>query len=164
MIAWWWHCQSTKRRAIGVALRRRTFRALANEGRVHLKFGGLDADVSPCLQSSEAERKTMAEDHLEAFIEEANRQCISRGYHPTVFQVMRQRHGTVMAISKLVESGEIQSGFRRLKELGIPGWSIEAAVVKFPDRFTSSTRECAEFRLTASGVSLLELTQPTLSA
>lgn len=60
---------------------------------------------------------------------------------------MRQRHGTVKAISKLVESGDIQSGFKRLNSLGLIDWTIEAAVTKFPEEFSPTTLECAEFRL-----------------
>jgi hypothetical protein len=86
-------------------------------------------------------------DPLEAFIGEAVRQCVRHGYHPTVFRQMRERHGTVTAITKLVESGEVQSGFKRLKQLGMLDWSIETAITKFPERFTSTARECAEFRL-----------------
>ena len=89
----------------------------------------------------------MAEDELEAFVDEGIRQSVLRGYHPHVFVAMRHRHGTVDAITKLVESGDIQSGFKRLKKLGILEWSIEAVIVKFPKRFTSRALECAEFRL-----------------
>jgi hypothetical protein len=54
-----------------------------------------------------------------------------KGYYPSVFQSMRMRHGTIAAIEKLVQSGEIQSGFKRLKDLGLLEWSIEAAVIRF---------------------------------
>jgi hypothetical protein len=54
---------------------------------------------------------------------------------------MRMRHGTIAAIEKLVQSGEIQSGFKRLKDLGLLEWSIEAAVIRFPDRFTPVARD-----------------------
>jgi hypothetical protein len=60
---------------------------------------------------------------------------------------MRARHGTVTAIEKLMQSGEVQSGFKRLKSLELLEWSIEAAVMKFPNRFTPVARQCAEFRL-----------------
>jgi hypothetical protein len=86
-------------------------------------------------------------DPLEAFIDECVRMCVKHKYHPTVFQGMRDRHKTIPAIEKLVQSGEIQSGFKRLKELGLLDWTIEAAVLKFPDRFSPNARECAEFRL-----------------
>ena len=86
-------------------------------------------------------------DDLEAFIDETIRRARQKGYYPTVFQAMRSRHGTVAAIEKLVQSGEVQSGFKRLKALGLLDWSIEAAVIKFPDRFSPAAHQCAEFRL-----------------
>ncbi|QIA25558.1 MULTISPECIES: hypothetical protein [Mesorhizobium] len=84
---------------------------------------------------------------LEAFIDETVRLSGQNGYHPTTFIGMRQRHGTVKAISRLVENGDVQSGFKRLQELGLLDWTIEAAVIKFPAEFSPATRECAEFRL-----------------
>jgi hypothetical protein len=84
---------------------------------------------------------------LGAFIDETIRRARKQGYCPTVFQGMRAQLGTVLAIEKLVKSGDIQSGFKRLKELGLLVWTIEAAVIKFSDMFTSAARECAEFRL-----------------
>jgi hypothetical protein len=86
-------------------------------------------------------------DPLEAYIDEGIRESIKHGYHPTVFIGMRQRYKTKPAIEKLLISGEIQSGFKRLKELNLLQWSIEAAVMKFPSEFTPQARECAEFRL-----------------
>jgi hypothetical protein len=89
----------------------------------------------------------MATYDLDTFIDESIRRSIKAGYRPTVFVGMRARHGTVEAITRLVQSGEIQSGFEKLRQLGLLEWSIEAAILKFPDRFTASARECAEFRL-----------------
>jgi hypothetical protein len=60
---------------------------------------------------------------------------------------MRHRYKTRPAIENLVVSGEIQSGFKRLKELNLLKWSIEAAVLKFPKEFSAQARQCAEFRL-----------------
>jgi hypothetical protein len=92
-------------------------------------------------------REAARSDPLEAFIDEGIRQMAKRGYYPTIFQGMRARHGTVEAITKLVESGDIQSGFKKLRQLRMLEWSMEAAVMRFPDRFTATARECAEFRL-----------------
>ena len=89
-------------------------------------------------------------DPLEAFVDETIRQAVKHEYRPRVFIRMREKHGTVGAISKLVQSGEIQSGFKRLKELGILQWSIESAVVKFPSYFSKDDLECAEFRLSTA--------------
>jgi hypothetical protein len=84
---------------------------------------------------------------LEAFIDEAIHLSKAKNYYLTIFQGMRHDQGTLAAIEKLVQSGEVQSGFTRLKELGLLAWSIESAVTKFPDEFTPNARECAEWRL-----------------
>ncbi len=89
----------------------------------------------------------MASPALESFIDEMIRLSQQKGYHPKTFISMRERHKTVPAISRLVESGAIQSGFKRLDELGLLDWTIEAAVMRFPTEFSADTRECAEFRL-----------------
>lgn len=89
----------------------------------------------------------MENPELESFVDETIRVAREHGYHPTVFIGMRDRHGTVSAITKLVESGEVQSGFKRLKALGLLDHTIEAAVLKFPAQFSPQTKECAEFRL-----------------
>ena len=61
---------------------------------------------------------------------------------------MRKRHTTVGAMERLVESGHIQSGFVRLKKLGMAKeWSVEAGILKFPKRFSLAARDCAQFRL-----------------
>ena len=89
----------------------------------------------------------MASLALEAFIDETIRRSRENGYHPTTFISMRERYQTVPAISRLVQNGDVQSGFKRLNELGLVDWTIEAAVMKFPDEFSADTRECAAFRL-----------------
>jgi hypothetical protein len=60
---------------------------------------------------------------------------------------MRQSLGTILAISKLVRSGDLQSGFTRLEKLDLLDWTIEAAVERFPDEFDKHDIECAAFRL-----------------
>jgi hypothetical protein len=84
---------------------------------------------------------------LEASIDESNRVSVGARHHPTILQGMRYRHGTVEAIERLMRGGEIQTGFKKLKALGLLDWSIEAAVMKFKTEFTNAARECAEFRL-----------------
>ncbi len=68
---------------------------------------------------------------LEQFIDQGIRLGAELGYYPTVFMQMRERWGTVGAMKRLVVSGDIQSGFRRLHTLGLRDWSIEAGVIKF---------------------------------
>ncbi|NEV79800.1 hypothetical protein DYI24_22460 [Rhodopseudomonas sp. BR0C11] len=94
-------------------------------------------------------------DPLEAFIDETIQISLSKGYPPTTFQRMRRQYGTVSAIERLVTKGEIQSGFKKLLSLGLKDWSIEAAVLKFPERFSIDARECAEFRLRAAEQGLI---------
>jgi hypothetical protein len=48
---------------------------------------------------------------------------------------------------KRVESSEPKSGYRRLKDLGLLEWSLEAAVTKFPEEFSKRTLEYARARL-----------------
>lgn len=84
---------------------------------------------------------------LEAFVDESIHLARQKGYIPTAFIGLRVRHGTLQAISRIVENGDVQSGFKRLKSLGLLDWTIEAAVLKFPEEFSAATKECAEFRL-----------------
>jgi len=84
---------------------------------------------------------------LEAFIDEAIRLASQHDYHPTVFQGMRRQHGTIEAIEKLVQSGDVQSGFKWLHKLGLLDWTIESAVVKFPIEFSRNAFQCAAWRL-----------------
>lgn len=84
---------------------------------------------------------------LEAFIDESIRLSAKHGYHPTAFIGMRHRYLTVGAISRLVVSGDIQSGFKRMQELGLLKWTIEEAVLRFPNEFSKEVRQAAEWRL-----------------
>lgn len=89
----------------------------------------------------------MASPDLEAFIDETIKVSAQKAYYPTVFMGMRSQYGTIEAISRLVVSGDVQSGFTKLKKLGLLDYTIEAAVLKFPQEFTKQAQECAEFRL-----------------
>jgi hypothetical protein len=84
---------------------------------------------------------------LEVFIDELIRRAGAKGYSPTVFLQMRERWGTREAVRRLVISGDIQSGLRRLQDLNLLDWSIEAAALKFPAYFDKGTRDAAQFRL-----------------
>lgn len=92
-------------------------------------------------------RQATASVELDAYIDETIRVAREHGYHPTIFIGMREQLGTIPAIISLVESADIQSGFKRLKALGLLDYTIEAAVLRFPGEFPDRTRECAEFRL-----------------
>jgi hypothetical protein len=90
----------------------------------------------------------LASKELEAFCDEGIRVVIKTvGIYPTAFSEMRRLRGTRAAITKLVRRGEIQSGFERLRVLGLLHWSIEAAVLQFPEEFDRETIEAARWRL-----------------
>ncbi|MGC8477137.1 MAG: hypothetical protein ACP5NP_12350 [Acetobacteraceae bacterium] len=86
-------------------------------------------------------------DPLEVWVEQSIQRSQSK-YHPSEFIRMRDRHGTVKAMERLMRAGQIQSGLVRLKELGMAeDWSVEAGILKFPDRFKEAERAAARFRL-----------------
>jgi hypothetical protein len=84
---------------------------------------------------------------LEAFIDEGIKLSKERGYNPTIFIGMRHQYGTIDAIERLVQSGDIQSGFRRLNQLSLLDWTIESAVTKFSTEVSHNAKQCAEWRL-----------------
>lgn len=84
---------------------------------------------------------------LESFIDSSIKMSREHGYHPTTFISMRQRHGTIGAINKLVVSGDIQSGFTRMRSLGLLEWTIEAAVVSHSELFSDEVVGAAKWRL-----------------
>lgn len=63
---------------------------------------------------------------------ESTRISAKHDYRPTAFIAMRARHGTVEAIKRLFSQGDIQSGFRRLKESGLKEWTIETGCARLP--------------------------------
>ncbi len=91
----------------------------------------------------------MSVDEVEAFVDELIRRAKAFNYSPRDFIRMRQSNGgrSIEIIEKLVISGDVQSGFKRLKEIDLLDWSLESAVLKFPGRFSKDARECAAFRL-----------------
>ena len=89
----------------------------------------------------------MASVELEAFVDETIAVSAQKAYYPTTFIGMRQRHGTIDAITRLVISGDVQSGFSKLQRLGLIDYTIETAVLKFPTEFSKQAHECAAFRL-----------------
>jgi hypothetical protein len=91
--------------------------------------------------------KRLASPELEAFVDESLRLSKARGHNPSVFVAMRHQLGTIDAIERLVQSGDLQSGFKRLKQLGLIDWTIETAVTKFPAEFSQNAKQCAEWRL-----------------
>jgi hypothetical protein len=91
--------------------------------------------------------KRTASPALEAFIDKSIELAKERGYNPAIFIGMRRQYGTVDAIERLVQSGDLQSGFKRLNQLDLLDWTIESAVTRFPTEFSRNARQCAEWRL-----------------
>ena len=88
--------------------------------------------------------KRLASPELEAFVDEAIRLSKERGYNPSIFVGMRHQFGTIDAIERLVQSGDLQSGFKRLKQLGLIDWTNElAAMSEFGDRVLAIMRNNA---------------------
>lgn len=85
---------------------------------------------------------------LEAFIDSATRRLADRDYVPDEFLGLRNQLGLVQAITQLVEGSEFKGGFLRVLELGLVDWSLEAAVTRYPDRFSNLTvaYACARLR------------------
>ena len=84
---------------------------------------------------------------LEAFIDESIRLAGERGYRPTGFIQMRERYGTVEAITRLV-TGDVRPGLIRMIKLGLADWTIDfAAAEKFSKYFPKEVQEAAAWRL-----------------
>ena len=90
---------------------------------------------------------------LEKFIDELIERGGKRGFTPKAFIGMRGSYGTVEAIKKLVISREINRALKRLQEIGLLDYSIEAAVLKFPSEFTHEEQEAARWKLEQMGAS-----------
>jgi hypothetical protein len=88
-----------------------------------------------------------ASKELEALIDESVAISRKHGYPPVAFERMRRQIGTLATIKKLVISGELQSGFKKMQELGIIEWSLEQAIRNFPAEFSKAERECAHWRI-----------------
>jgi hypothetical protein len=73
--------------------------------------------------------------NIEEFVNESIRLAVSKGYVPTSFMAMRERHGTIEAINRLLRTSDPQSGYRRMVQLDLKNWALESAVEKFPDLF-----------------------------
>jgi hypothetical protein len=96
---------------------------------------------------------------LEELFEQACQEAIeeSRGlrppYVPTVWIQMIQRHGAADAARRLLESGDIQTGFERLVRAGRLDLTVEMAVLhpKWEGLFGKQHREAAWWRLSQAG-------------
>ncbi len=92
---------------------------------------------------------------LEQFIVESLKRSSEKKYHPTGFLQMvpkafpseSARLGLIEAIRRCVESSEPKSGFRRMVDLDLKDWTLEAAVLRFPELFKPQAIAYAETRL-----------------
>ena len=83
---------------------------------------------------------------LEEFVEEGIRLGIEKGFYPAVFQQMRQHYTLEVAIEKLVRTNETKKGFLKMESFGLKEWTLEAAVLKFPTRFSKEAGVYAKAR------------------
>lgn len=60
---------------------------------------------------------------------------------------MLQRHGPVETLRRLVESGELQGGFKALRDAGLLRDSFEQLVVNHAELFAAETVVAARWRL-----------------
>ncbi|MCY3689703.1 MAG: hypothetical protein OXI13_14055 [Gammaproteobacteria bacterium] len=60
---------------------------------------------------------------------------------------MLEHHGEVKALSLLMESGDIQTGFRRLIQANKSQFTFEAIVIRHEELFRNDVVEAAKFRL-----------------
>lgn len=91
------------------------------------------------------------EAEFNAQVQDAVQQCRALGYQPKTFERMLAAHpnNAVEVARRLVTSGEIQDGPKRLKSLGRLDLSVEAIMLKeqFQELFDARVRSCAEWRL-----------------
>ena len=90
-------------------------------------------------------------DELEAFIDKSIIRSSKKGYVPFDFLKMRKRWTTKGAIERLVPSGDLQTNFLKLRDLDMLDWTLEAAVLRFPELFSRQMQEAARFRLRQAG-------------
>ena len=60
---------------------------------------------------------------------------------------MLDRHGYTAALAKIVQSPDLQSGFRALRDSGQLDLTFEAVVVRFPTEFDQQIVAAAQWRL-----------------
>lgn len=71
------------------------------------------------------------------------------GYRPSDFIEMLDKTESVTLAKKLVATGEIQSGLKRVKSLGRPDLAMESIMLEdeFSGLFTDDERAAARWRL-----------------
>lgn len=82
-------------------------------------------------------------------LRDAIHECHKLGYHPTRFEQMLDTLGGASLAKKLVISGELQDGLKKLAKLGRLDLSMEAIMqeVRFASLFSKLEIEAAQWRL-----------------
>lgn len=76
-------------------------------------------------------------------------ECHRLGYHPSDFEGMLATASAARVTEKLVQSGEIQTGLKRLAQMGRLDLSVESIMLEleFSSLFSTQLREAAQWRL-----------------
>ena len=82
--------------------------------------------------------------------------CKSLGYDPTAWITMTHRYGAAEAARRLLVSGDIQSGFQRLVDIGHPELTIEWSALesRWEPLFQEDVKAAARWRLAQAGIEL----------
>ncbi len=89
------------------------------------------------------------ENIFEARIREALIECHELGYHPHDFEGMLANASAARVAIKLVTSGELQSGLKKLSQMGRLDLSVESIILEtqFESLFKTPIRDAARWRL-----------------
>jgi len=89
------------------------------------------------------------QDQFSARVRAAIEECHSLGYHPTRFQQMLEESDAVSVAKRMVVSGELQDGLRRLKSMNRLDLSVESIMLEseFVGLFSPQERAAAQWRL-----------------
>ncbi|MDP3550128.1 MAG: hypothetical protein Q8R81_07010 [Novosphingobium sp.] len=87
---------------------------------------------------------------LNDFVEEGIRRAQAVGYHPTAFMGMWYPDRSPKVLENLVSTSDPKTGYKRMVREGLKDWTLEAAVVAYPDHFSKKAVEYAKFRLTGA--------------
>ena len=93
--------------------------------------------------------RSLLQEQFEARVRAAVQECHSLGYHPTRFEQMLDQADAVSLAKRMVVSGELQSGLKKLKEMNRIDLSVESIMLEpqFCDLFTRQEIQAADWRL-----------------
>lgn len=89
------------------------------------------------------------EQDFEAKVRDALLECHRLGYHPSDFEGMLANASAAHVAEKLVASGELQTGLKKLAQMGRLDLSVEFIMLEpqFESLFKKPLREAAQWRL-----------------